>query len=361
MSDDKIVVHDPHDKPATYVEADDLDRFENPGLPPHRPRRADLDEGAAKRAERQVTTMFGLSMLGALGFIVAYLFVDPNLRGSILLIGEMNLYHLILGLTMAVSLLGIGFGAVHWAKTLMPDTEVVEERHLQASDQATRDEAAGVLSEGYRGAQLHRRPMLLLTAGGALSLFALPMALQVAGGLDPNIWRDPSPAELLSKTVWKQGMRLVIDPSGTPIRASDVTQGSVIHVMPEGYAGAHTEDGPSDQEIMTAKATSSVLLVKMNPADIKSAKQRDWGVDGIVAYSKICTHVGCPVALYERQTHHLLCPCHQSTFDMTNDCEVIFGPAKRPLPQLRITVEDGYLVAADGFAEPVGPSFWERG
>ncbi|WP_109472997.1 ubiquinol-cytochrome c reductase iron-sulfur subunit [Ornithinimicrobium cavernae] len=356
MSDDQIAVHDPHAKPATYVEADAVDRFENPGLPPHRPRRADVDEQAAKRAERQVATMFTLSILGTLGFLVCYFVVDPELRGSLLVIGEMNLYHLILGLTMAASLLFIGLGAVHWAKTLMPDTEVVEERHLQASDQESRDEAAGILSDGYRSAQLHRRPVLLLTAGGALSLFALPMALQVAGGL------GPLPGDTLESTVWKRGMRLMIDPSGAPIRPEQVTQGSVIHVMPEGYVGdTHGEDAPSALEIMEAKATASVLLVKLNPEDIQSQKQLDWGVDGIVAYSKICTHVGCPVALYERQTHHLLCPCHQSTFDMTNDCEVIFGPAKRPLPQLPIMVENGYLVAADGFAEPVGPSYWERG
>ncbi|NLG21074.1 MAG: Rieske (2Fe-2S) protein [Actinomycetales bacterium] len=357
MSDDQIAVHEPHAKPTTYVEPGPADRFENPGLPPHRPRRADVDDAAAKRAERQVTTLFGLSILGTLGFIVAYFLVDPNLRASILVIGHVNLYHVILGLTMAISLLGIGLGAVHWAKTLMPDTEIVEERHLQASDQEARDEAAGILSQGYRSAQLHRRPMLLLTAGGALGLFALPMALQVAGGL------GPLPGDTLNHTVWRKGMKLLIDPSGTPLTPEMVTQGSVIHVLPEGFAGesSHGEDGPSALEIMEVKATASVLLVRLNPELIQSQKQRDWSVDGIVAYSKICTHVGCPVALYERQTHHLLCPCHQSTFDMTNDCEVIFGPAKRPLPQLPITVEDGYLVAADGFAEPVGPSFWERG
>ena len=105
MSNDQIAVHNPRAKPATYVEPNALDRFENPGLPPHRPRRSDVDEAAAKRAERQVTTMFGLSMLGTIGFLVAYFAVDPELRGSILLVGEMNLYHAILGLTMAVSLL----------------------------------------------------------------------------------------------------------------------------------------------------------------------------------------------------------------------------------------------------------------
>lgn len=356
MSDDQIAVPEEHPSPARAGGTDTLDRFENPGLPPHQPRRADVDEKAAKRAERQVATMFTLSVLASLAFAVCYFVMDPNLRGRLILIGPMNLYHLTLGLTMAASLLFIGLGAVHWAKTLMPDTEIAEERHLQASDQPARDEAAGILSKGFRDSQLDRRPVLLALTGGALALFAVPVALPVVFGL------GPLPEDSLETTVWKRGMKLMIDPSGTPIRPEHLTQGSVIHVMPEGYVGDHhDEDGPTPLQIMEAKATASVLLVKLNPEDIQSQKQLDWGVDGIVAYSKICTHVGCPVALYERQTHHLLCPCHQSTFDMTDDCKVIFGPAKRPLPQLPIMVENGYLVAADGFAEPVGPSFWERG
>jgi ubiquinol-cytochrome c reductase iron-sulfur subunit len=104
-------------------------------------------------------------------------------------------------------------------------------------------------------------------------------------------------------------------------------------------------------------------MVRMDPRDLKESEARkDWSYEGIVAYSKVCTHVGCPVALYEQQTHHLLCPCHQSTFDLTNECEVIFGPAARPLPQLPITVDDeGYLVARSGFHEPVGPTYSQRG
>ncbi|WP_114908227.1 ubiquinol-cytochrome c reductase iron-sulfur subunit [Ornithinimicrobium murale] len=356
MTDDQLAVPEPHSTPASTGDADTIDRFQDPGLPAHRPRRADVDEKAAKRAEHQVSFMFTLSILASLAFAICYFAVDPNLRGRLIIIGPMNLYHLILGLTMAASLLFIGLGAVHWAKTLMPDTEVAEERHLQASDQAARDEAAGILSQGFRDSQLDRRPVLLALTGGALALFAIPVALPTIFGL------GPLPGDALETTVWKRGMRLMIDPSGTPIRPEHLTQGSVIHVMPEGFVGdTHGEDAPSALEIMEVKATASVLLVKLNPGDIQSQKQLDWGVDGIVAYSKICTHVGCPVALYERQTHHLLCPCHQSTFDMTDDCKVIFGPAKRPLPQLPIMVENGYLVAADGFAEPVGPSYWERG
>jgi ubiquinol-cytochrome c reductase iron-sulfur subunit len=133
-----------------------------------------------------------------------------------------------------------------------------------------------------------------------------------------------------------------------------VTIGSVFHVMPEGIDKVHDK--------LEQRAKAAVLLMRLDPADIKSTKENDWGYQGIVAYSKICTHVGCPVGLYEQQTHHLLCPCHQSTFDVTQDCKVIFGPAGRPLPQLPITVDtEGYLVARSPFREAVGPSYPERG
>ena len=103
--------------------------------------------------------------------------------------------------------------------------------------------------------------------------------------------------------------------------------------------------------------------MRLDPDKLEvSPGREDWNVDGIVAYSKICTHVGCPVALYEQHTHHLLCPCHQSTFDVTREAKVVFGPASHPLPQLPITVnEEGFLVARSDFQEPVGPVYWERG
>lgn len=101
----------------------------------------------------------------------------------------------------------------------------------------------------------------------------------------------------------------------------------------------------------------------MAPEELTPGEGRDdWSIDGIVCYSKICTHVGCPISLYERTTHHLLCPCHQSTFDLADSAKVIFGPAARALPQLPLAVDDeGFLVAQSDFTEPVGPSFWERG
>ena len=114
-----------------------------------------------------------------------------------------------------------------------------------------------------------------------------------------------------------------------------------------------------------------MILIKFRPGELNIPTRTNgstvigtmnWTVDNIVAYSKICTHVGCPVALYEQTTHHILCPCHQSTFDASTGATVIFGPAPRPLPQLPMTVDaQGFLVAKSDFTQPVGPSFWERG
>ena len=337
------------------------ERFANPGLPTHVPRAADLDEDAARRAEKQVATLFGISILGTLLFIVLYFAIDLDQTVFVPGVGVTSASNIALGITLAMALLGIGLGAVHWAKTLMPDDEEVEERHpLRASDDS-RDRAVQNFTAGGGTSQITRRPMIKYTLGGALGLFAVPLVLQVAGSL------GPMPQKSLSLTFWNGGpsgpgeepefrpLRLMRDPENTPIKAQEVTIGSVFHVLPEGLLEL-------DEGVLEEKAKAAVLLMRLDEDDIESQKQLDWGYEGIVAYSKICTHVGCPVGLYEQQTHHLLCPCHQSTFDVTRDCKVIFGPAKRPLPQLKITVDDeGYLVSAQPFREAVGPSFWERG
>jgi quinol---cytochrome c reductase iron-sulfur subunit len=322
--------------------------FADPGLPPHVHREADLSEKAAKKAERQVALMFIISIVATLLFIVAYFAIPQDYRAYVPYIGTASISNLALGLTLAVSLFFIGMGAVHWAKTLMPDEEVVELRHEQRSSDAARQAAVDGVFAGGDAAQLGRRPLIKYTLGGALGLFAVPLVLQLAGGL------GPLPGAELSQTMWRKGLRLMRDPEMLPVKASDVTIGSVYHILPEGI--------DQQQHVLEQKAKASVLLLRLDPADLKVPKARDWGYHGIVAYSKICTHVGCPVGLYEQQTHHLLCPCHQSTFDVTQDCKVIFGPAKRPLPQLKITVDnEGYLIADAAFHEAVGPSFWERG
>ena len=304
---------------------------------------ADTDVKAAKRAERQVATLFAVSIIGTIVFIVSYLTVQPEGDFGLLLRSNLGL-----GIGLGVALLGIGLGAIHWAKTLMPDTEVAEERHVVEGTPAERAEALEMLRVGVEESAIGRRSLLRNTLLGAAALAPLP-ALLLLGDL------GPLPQDKLARTLWARGVRLTRDPTGTPIRASEVTLGSVFHVIPEGLE--------ETEHPLEEKAKAAVLLIRLDPREVEDLPERDgWDVDGIYAYSKICTHVGCPVALYEQQTHHLLCPCHQSTFDVEQHCKVIFGPARRPLPQLPISVDDeGYLVAQSDFHEPVGPSFWERG
>lgn len=323
------------------------DRFEDPGLPPHRHRLGDTDVAAAKRAERQVATLFLVSMIGTVVMLVAYFAIqlDADLP-FIDYAARVGLSNLFLGLGLFLALFGIGAGAIHWAKTLMPDEERVEYRHLQRGSDEDRADAVRILKEGAGEAGLGRRPLIRGTLIGAMGLVGLPAVV---------LLRDlgPLPGDALSETFWEEGIHLVRDPEGGRVKATDLQINSIVHIMPEGVdETAHP---------LEERAKASVLLMRLRPDLLDEASQAG-AYEGIVAYSKICTHMGCPVALWEQTTHHLLCPCHQSTFDVTQNCKVIFGPAKRPLPQLPITVDDeGYLIAKSGFDEAVGPSFWERG
>ncbi len=322
------------------------DTFANPGLPPHHPRRADVDPKAARRAEFQAVGLLVVSIVGTVGAVAAYLFLP--LSGS-----NADVQHMtaLMGIGIFLGMMGIGVSAIHWAKTLMRDREMVEERHPIRSSDHTRDDAIQLLKDGVEdsGAGIGRRGLLKGTMLTALAIAPLSVAIPLIGNLggDWNVGQ-------LKHTMWRKGMRLTRDPEGTPIKASDVTIGSVFHVIPDGLA--------KTPDPLEEKAKAVVLLIRMDPRDLHIVPGREtWSFDGIIAYSKICTHVGCPVALYEQQTHHLLCPCHQSTFDVANGAKVIFGPAKRPLPQLPITVDsEGYIVAQRDFDEPVGPGFWER-
>lgn len=320
------------------------DRFPDPGLGDHVERMGDLDPAAAKRSERQVVLLFALSALGTVGFLVAYFAVPPGDT-----VESMRLSNLLLGLGLFLAMFCIGIAAVHWAKTLMSDHERSEARHPQRQSDAVRADAVAVLNEGVADSGIQRRSLLKGAVVSAVALAPLTIAVPLVGevGGDWNVSK-------FRHTVWTKGRRLARDPNGTAIKASDVTIGSVFHVIPEGLE--------EEDHWIEEKAKAVVLMVRLDPADLKESEERkDWSYQGIVAYSKICTHVGCPVALYEQQTHHLLCPCHQSTFDIADGAKVVFGPANRALPQLPITVDDeGYLVAQSDFHEPIGPSYWER-
>jgi len=317
----------------------------NPGFPPHNPRQTNLDPKKDARAARQVTILFYLSMLGSIFAVAAYI-AFPIVPGDF---GSIRTNNLLLGLGITLGLLGIGLGAVHWAKQLMREDESVELRHRTRGTDATREKAVEVFTLGNDESGFGRRSLIRNSLIGALVLTPIP-AVALFRDLAPMA----NPVPLLQHTMWKKGLRLTHDPSGVPIKASDVTLGSAFHVIPEGLN--------QRSDALEQKAKAAVLLMRLEPKDLHvTAGRETWNYNGIVAYSKICTHVGCPVALYEQQTHHLLCPCHQSQFDITHEAKVIFGPARRPLPQLPITVDsEGYLVARSDFHEPVGPDFWER-
>lgn len=327
--------------------SNEIELIKDPGLPTHVHRRADTDPKAALRAERQVAILFALSALGTLILIYSYIFIKDDVFIFVPIMGDTNLHQLGIGMGMAIALFCIGAGLIHWAKTLMPDEEVIAQRHEFKSEDEDRAEFVDTVKAGAADAGLGRRPLIKTTLGAALGLSALTPVL---------LLRDlgPLPGDDLKKTNWKKGTRLVTDPGDRPIRPEDLEVGAVAQTLPEFPAGKvrHLDDVAKD----------AVLLIRLRPEEFNlDAERLSWTHEGIIAFSKICSHMGCAVALYEQQTKHLLCPCHQSTFDVTRAAKVIFGPAARPLPQLNISVDaEGYLVAREPFNEPVGPSFWGR-
>jgi ubiquinol-cytochrome c reductase iron-sulfur subunit len=328
--------------------SNEIELIKDPGLPAHQHRRSDTDEKYAIIAERQVAILFLLSVAGTLLLIYSYFFIDTDTFIFIPVFGEQNAHQLFLGLGMAMGLFFIGAGAIHWAKQLMPDEEVIAQRHEFRSDEEDRTEFVKTVKEGAATAGLGRRPLIKRTLGLALGLTGITPIL---------LLRDlgPLPGDELTKTSWKAGTRLVTDPGDRPIKASDLEVGAVAQTLPEII-------GEDKHRKLSDIAKDAVLLIRLRPEEFNlDAERLSWTHEGIIAFSKICSHMGCAVALYEQQTKHLLCPCHQSTFDVTRAAKVIFGPSARPLPQLAITVDsEGYLIAQAPFNEPVGPSFWER-
>lgn len=275
-----------------------------------------------KRPEAPVAVALVLSILGGLGLAVVYVLGgQPQVEGALL------------GLALG----GLGAALILWGRRLLPHEDVVEERDPLRSTAAQREAAEEAAQEG--GEALGRRRFLtrlLLGALGALGLAAL-FPIRSLG---------PSPGVSLFVTGWRRGTRLV-DEDGVAVRSDRLVVGSVITVYPEGAVGS---------------ADSQTVLIRVDPAGLRLPSQRmAWAPEGYVGYSKVCTHAGCPVGLYRADTHSLLCPCHQSTFDVLNGAAPVFGPAARPLPQLPLEIDqDGFLRALGDFPEPVGPGFWDR-
>jgi ubiquinol-cytochrome c reductase iron-sulfur subunit len=341
---------DTHGTDLSLAENAESEKFP---LPAHRHRITDTDPKAARRAERQVAAMFGLSALCTIGFVVAYVTIPTDTFIALGPIGTVQLSNLALGLTFGLAILLIGLGAIQWAKKLMADEEIVDERHPLGSPKEDQDAALEMFQTGLAESGFAERKIVRRTLIGALALFPIPLIVVLKD-------MGPLPFDALNHTIWRKGSRIVVDVTGKPLRPEDLAIGTLVSASPEDLDEVQEAEGNQN-----ARAKASIILVRMRPSDIKSQQNpagQTWDYEGILAFSKICTHVGCPIALYQQRQHSLLCPCHQSTFDLADGGKVIFGPAARRMPQLPITIDsEGYLVAQSDFQEPVGPSFWERG
>lgn len=301
-------------------------------------RKTDTDPKAARRAERQVAALFVLSALGTIGFIATYVSVHVT-NG----IDDVKTSNALLGVSLAVALGGIGAAIIHWVRTLMPADEVVQERHPMPSSASDRDAALEIVKVGFEETGLPRRSLIKRTLGVSLGLVALSPVV---------LLRDlgPLPEKQLRTTTWRKGSRLVDEVTRQPIKIGDVRVGGIMTALPEGVD--NLEDFAKDV----------IVLIRLAPGQNKPKPGREnWAYQDHVAYSKICTHVGCPTSLYEQQSQRLLCPCHQSQFNAIDNGAPIFGPATRHLPMLPLDVDDeGHFFAKSDFLVPPGPAFWNR-
>ncbi len=321
----------------------------------HHSRRTDVDPRAAKRAERQVALLFSVAALLLLASVAAYVLIPVDAGVELPLLGPIGALHVALGLSLGGGILLIGIGAIHWARKLMPGNEVVSQRHEMRSDPDARRAAVEAFDRGLADSGFAQRPIIRRTLIGAMLVLPLPLVV-ILRDLYTAPKGTPSPAEQLEHTIWTSGIRVLTDVGLSPIKPEEVPVGGLVAAVPANLHEVEEETGN-----LNARAKAAIILVRMVPGEIVAQQGDGWDYQGILAYSKICTHVGCPIALYEQRTHHLLCPCHQSTFDLADAGNVVFGPAARAMPQLPITVDaEGYLVAVSDFQQPVGPSFWER-
>ena len=275
---------------------------------------------AERRDERLVLLSFGLTFVTGIALLAVYL-----------LGGQTQIE----GILLTLCLGGIGVGIVIWAQRLMPTRVHVEPRHPVGGGQEAVHGIGAALAEE---AGFSRRTLLIRALGAAFGGLAAALAL-------PVFSLGPAPGRALFETSWRSGARLA-QAGDQPVTAGSLPVGGVLTVFPEG-----DDNDPN----------AATLLVRIEPELLAlEGEAAQWAPDGYVAYSKICTHAGCPVGLYRATEHTLICPCHQSEFDVLRGAVPISGPAARPLPQLPIRLqEDGTFVALGDYPEPVGPSFWD--
>jgi ubiquinol-cytochrome c reductase iron-sulfur subunit len=294
-----------------------------PRLPPDPSRR---EAHASRRAEDIVIALLLAVPICAGAFAVLYVADDDTQ---------------LLGLALGLGLLLLAAAAIVAGKRVVPQETAVEERP-ELERPAEGEEIAAIVRAGSEG--ISRRKLIGLAAGAAGA--SLGAALLVpAASLGPNV------GEAIRKTPWRPGRR-VVDEHGRPISADAVVTKAFLTGFPE---------GADPREI-----GSPIVVVRVAPQELQLPSGReDWAPEGILAYSKICTHAACAISLYRAPLYEptspepaLVCPCHYSTFDVRRGAAVIFGPAGRPLPQLPLAIDaERNLVARGGFSGPPGPAW----
>jgi ubiquinol-cytochrome c reductase iron-sulfur subunit len=322
---------------------------------------------AEKRTERAVARWFFIAALAGLGFLAAYLFwpfqyAPPNSPGHRHLLYQ--LYTPIIGVLLGAAVFAVGAGTISFARNLLPHEMAVQERHMGGSAEVDRATVSALLVDSAISSGIARRSLIKRAAGIGGLVLGAGLGVFALGGLVRNPWKGGDKAALWV-TPWHSDngepvfLRYDSEPP-TLARPEDLAAGSIATVFP--YKRSWTAE--EAHEALRA-SDSPVMLIRLHPEQAAQVIQRRGQVNfhygDFYAYSKICTHLGCPASLYEAQTARLLCPCHQSQFNMLEYAKPIFGPATRALPQLHIDVNDeGYFYAKGDFIEPVGPAFWER-
>ena len=279
-----------------------------------------MSDSRGSDRQRGTTLCFGISCAASIGLAIVYI------AG-----GQTQLEGVLLG----ISLGGLAAGLILWAKTMMPGDHYVQEREATlGAGPEEEDDMARSAAEGLR-----RRSFIVKMLGAAAT------ALGVAA-VFPIRSLGSRPGRSLFVTEWTDGAR-VVTLDNAPVSVDDLEIGGVLTVFPEGF---------------TRTADSQTLLIRIAEDEyFPSPGREDWAPQGFVAFSKVCTHAGCPVGLYQASNHELFCPCHQSVFDVLNAATPTAGPATRPLPQLPLTIDaNGFLFAQSDYTEPIGPGFWNR-
>jgi ubiquinol-cytochrome c reductase iron-sulfur subunit len=318
------------------------------------------DSKAEKRVVRNISLLFLIAGLGGLAFLGFYIWWPWAFE-----LGDAlsDYYTPLLGISLAIALFGVGFGILAWAKKLLPHEVSIQRRHdggSPTSEQIITGQTMLFVAEEL-GQGVQRRPLLKGAIAVGLAPIGLAAVAPLIGGLIENPHKDDPPMMFSTgfNPAFNDGKQVRLTRGdGTPIRPEDVSTGGQMTVFP-GIPGGATNEWADSPTLLIHLRPDDAELTRSNADADPRNKGSMWG--NYVAYSKICTHAGCPASLYEQQTNRLLCPCHQSQFLITRNAQPIFGPATRRLPMLPLTVdEEGFFAAVRDYKDTVGPDFWER-